>query len=360
MSTILGMHAVSMLSCQAHRSEAACCSWTGQANQSVKSAPPAPKSIFACSLISEMAAAGPEAELGDLIPKKNGMSVIWEYFGFEATDVHQKQVLCKTCRAKVATSSGNTTNLYRHLKNHHGNLHDECMMKKSGEKSSLVTQAHSSKQTTIRASFASVIPYDKSSRRHREITTAITHYIGKDMVSVNMVPKDRFENLLHTLDRRYVISSRTYFNQVAIPQLCAECKEKVVTELKNVEYYATTTDMWSSRTTEPYLSLTVHFVNDNFELKSRCRQTAYFPTDHTGENIALGLRECLSSWGLNEEEQMCITTDNAANVIKAVELNQWTRLKCFGHRLHLAIGKCKSVCLCECLFVKLFIHTDLI
>ncbi|KAL1274368.1 hypothetical protein QQF64_027182 [Cirrhinus molitorella] len=33
----------------------------------------------------------------------------------------------------------------------------------------------------------------------------------------------------------------------------------------------------------------------------------------------------------------CITTDNAANVIKAVELNEWTRLQCFVHRLHLAI-----------------------
>ena len=90
---------------------------------------------------------------------------------------------------------------------------------------------------------------------------------------------------------------------------------------------------------EPYLSLTVHFLNDNFELKSRCLKTAYFPTDHTGENIALGLRECLSNWGLKEEDQTCITTDNAAYLIKAMELNQWTRLQCFGHRLQLAIGK---------------------
>lgn len=37
------------------------------------------------------------------------------------------------------------------------------------------------------------------------------------------------------LDRRYMIPSRIYFSQVAIPQLYAECKEKVVTELKNVE-----------------------------------------------------------------------------------------------------------------------------
>jgi len=43
-----------------------------------------------------------------------------------------------------------------------------------------------------------------------------------------------------------------------------------------VEYYATTTDMWSSRTTEPYLSLTVHFVNDNFDTDHRIFFALYF------------------------------------------------------------------------------------
>ncbi|KAL2102614.1 hypothetical protein ACEWY4_001782 [Coilia grayii] len=282
-----------------------------------------------------MASAGEEAESGILVPKRNSTSVIWQYFGFSAADEHQTRVLCKTCRAKIATSNGNTTNLYRHHRVHHVNLHDECIAKKSTE--TFAGSDSCAKQTTIAAAFASVTPYDRSSRRHKEITSAVTHYIAKDMVPVNTVTKDSFKSLLRTMDRRYVFPSRTYFNQVAIPNLYTECKDKVLKGLENVEYYATTTDMWSSRTTEPYMSLTVHFVNGNFELKSRCLQTAYFPTDHTGENIAMGLKDCLSSWGLKEEAQTCITTDNATNMIKAMELNQWTRLQCFGHRLHLAI-----------------------
>ncbi|XP_056433869.1 E3 SUMO-protein ligase ZBED1-like [Gadus chalcogrammus] len=58
-----------------------------------------------------------------------------------------------------------------------------------------------------------------------------------------------------------------------------------------------------------------------------------------GDAIAQGLRESLESWGLKEESQVCITTDNGANVVKAVALNDWTRLQCFGHRLHLAIER---------------------
>lgn len=151
-----------------------------------------------------------------------------------------------------------------------------------------------------------------------------------------------------TLDKRYAIPSRTYFNQVALPELYWEWKKTIEAELKNVEYYATTTDLWSIRTTEPYPSLTVHFINDDFQLQSRCLQMAYFPIDHTGENIA-GLRERLSSWCLKEEDQTCITTDNGSNVIKAVELNQWTRLQCFGHRLHLAIGKRRPLSIAVCM-----------
>ncbi len=31
-----------------------------------------------------------EASLGELISKKNSMSVIWDYFGFEVTDTEKK------------------------------------------------------------------------------------------------------------------------------------------------------------------------------------------------------------------------------------------------------------------------------
>lgn len=43
-------------------------------------------------------------------------SVVWEYFGFETTDVQQK-VLYKVCRWIVATSQDKTTNLYQNFRN---------------------------------------------------------------------------------------------------------------------------------------------------------------------------------------------------------------------------------------------------
>ncbi|XP_078017006.1 E3 SUMO-protein ligase ZBED1-like [Epinephelus lanceolatus] len=133
--------------------------------------------------------------------------------------------------------------------------------------------------------------------------------------------------------------SRKHFSQVVLPGLYDECRAKVEEEIHTVMYYATTTDMWSSRTTHPYMALTIHFVDKDWNLRSRCLQTSYFPDDHMAEMLARGLREALESWGLHEDRLVCVTTDNATNNILALQLNDWTRLQCFGHRLHLAIGR---------------------
>ncbi|KAL3972557.1 cathepsin X [Sarotherodon galilaeus] len=55
--------------------------------------------------------------------------------------------------------------------------------------------------------------------------------------------------------------------------------------------------------------------------------------------IARGLREALESWGLHEDRLVCVTTDNAANNTLALQLNEWTRLQCFGH----PVGVCKRL-----------------
>ena len=41
---------------------------------------------------------------------------------------------------------------------------------------------------------------------------------------------------------------------------------------------------------KPYSYLSVHLIDDKLLFKMCCLQTAYFRADHTGENIADGLR----------------------------------------------------------------------
>jgi len=46
------------------------------------------------------------------------------------------------------------------------------------------------------------------------------------------------------------------------------------------------------------MGFTVHYIDDTWEIQSKCLQTLYFPESHTGENLSEGLRETLKLWGL--------------------------------------------------------------
>ncbi|XP_049337568.1 E3 SUMO-protein ligase ZBED1-like [Astyanax mexicanus] len=297
---------------------------------------------------SESEEEGEPSALDDIVPKKGRTtSNIWKWFGYLKSDQAQLSPKCRICRRAVQTKTGNTTNLFHHLKKYHPVEYTESVNIRSGAASQPLSHGTSQpsssgvspKQQSIVATFASITPYETKTKRHQEITKAVTYFMAKDMMPLSTVEKEGFKNLVKVLDSRYQLPGRKYFSQTALPLLYEECRAKLEAELKLVRHFATTADMWSSRTSEPYLSLTVHYIDEEWNLQNRCLQTAFVPEDHTAEIISHALEDALASWGLREERQVCITTDNGANIAKAVSLKKWTRLQCFGHRLHLAIER---------------------
>lgn len=132
-------------------------------------------------------------------------------------------------------------------------------------------------------------------------------------------------------------------HKTCLPELYTEWQRCPDNEIPNAAFFFTTTDLWSSRTTEPYISLTIHYIDDNWKLQSQFLQTSYFPDDQTVEIIAAWLREALSSWGLKELRQVCRTTDSGSNMVKALELKKQTSPGNSGYRLYIAIGKFQNV-----------------
>lgn len=257
-----------------------------------------------------------------LIPKKgNVSSVIWNWFGFVASDTEQTAPRCKVCLA-VATKGSCTTNLLQHLKQRHAAEWERCCsLRKEQDRGSPSTAT--TKQPSVLETFTNCIPYDKKGARWKAITDAVAMYIAKDMVPIYTVEKPGFIHLLKVLDPRYVLPSRKYFSDVALPQLYNSTHQRIAAELDGVLFYSATTDLWSSRVMQPYLSLTLHFINDDWTLRSVCLQTAYFHDEHKGEIIAQGLKDALSSWNLPEDRPTCMTTDSGTNMLKALRDNGW-------------------------------------
>ncbi|XP_013880075.1 zinc finger BED domain-containing protein 1 [Austrofundulus limnaeus] len=285
----------------------------------------------------ESESTGEDTEEHLVSKKKNNGSLIWRWFGFKTTDEQQKDVICRECRKQVPTKSSSTTNLFHHLKQRHKKEYEECVKLRAAAQTVNSSQPPAPKQTTLQNAYTCAVPYERKSEKWRMITKAVAHHIAKDMVPLSTVEQHGFIQLLKVLDRRYELPSRNYFAREVLPQMYTEVRERLANQLPKLSHFALTTDMWSSRTCEPYLSVTIHFIED-WELKSACLQTSYFPQDHTGEHIAEALQDVLTNWKLNPAALVAVTTDNGANVVKAVQLNKWQRMQCFGHRLHLAIG----------------------
>ncbi|KAK7938916.1 hypothetical protein WMY93_002242 [Mugilogobius chulae] len=223
----------------------------------------------------------------EFVPKKGATSVIWSWFGFRPSDLEQNIVFCKTCRRTVVAKGGNTSNLFHHLKQKHNSEYSKAVKARDEASADVVVKPKKLAQKTIDAALTSGTPYEKGSRRWRDLTSAVTRCLARDMMPIQSVERDGFTKMLTTFDSRYKLPPKKYFSKVALPALYEEVRSE----------------------------------------------------DHTGQNIAKGFKEFLTSWDLQEEKQVCVTTDSGANVVKAIALNNWTRISCFGHRLHIAIER---------------------
>ena len=158
------------------------------------------------------------------------------------------------CLKAVSTKGSSTTNLFQNLKQRHAAEWEVCVSQRNEQDSSSNTPAK--KQTTVLERFSKCIPYDKKGPQCKAITDAVAKYIAKDMVPIYTVEKPGFIDMLKVIDPRYVLPSRKYFAEVALPRLYNGTREKIARELEGVSFYSAITDLWSSRTMHPYMSLT--------------------------------------------------------------------------------------------------------
>jgi len=89
-----------------------------------------------------------------------------------------------------------------------------------------------------------------------------------------------------------------------------------------------------ARSSIPYLSYTIHYIDKEWNLQSKCLSTF-----QRHENLKEALISALSHWGLDPEKQTCITTDSGSNIKLACQLLEWECLSCFGHNLELSVNK---------------------
>ena len=123
-------------------------------------------------------------------------------------------------------------------------------------------------------------------------------------------------------------------------QLYNETATKLKGIINDVDSCAITHDGWTSIATESFGTVTLHYIDSNWDLFNVVLQTRKVVGRHTADAIQSQLSTAQVEWGFPEPIATC---DNAANEVKAFRQLGWTQLSCMGHNINLAVKAALSV-----------------
>lgn len=315
----------------------------------------------------------------------NKKSIVWKYY--EKND--EKTARCKLCQ-KIVKTAGNTSNAMAHIKNIHKAVYLEIFQNKNTaavtkyldsdfsnsilctskqddiviskppvnehqlsistsspmDTSEISTNNSQSDQKmdydrelpfkrqaqrSIESSFGAIYAYTSTGDKTRRINNAIIFMICKDNHPFSLVENEGFKNLLKVTAPHYKIPSRT-----SVTRWLDEKYDALSTVMKNklccVEDLTLTSDIWSDLQMRSYLGVTAHF-GIGIEYHSITLGVYHLDERHTSEYIAQMLTKTCEEWGLCTDQVTAVVTDNAANMVKAVEIAFGK--KSISHALHI-------------------------
>jgi len=114
---------------------------------------------------------------------------------------------------------------------------------------------------------------------------------------VSRVDGAGFKQLMSYLEPGYKVPSCSHITSICCKKFDA-MKEQLLATLATVQYVAVTTDIWTSRAMQAFITVTVHFLTDCWKMESNVLQTQEMPERHTGvhisERLLIVIKACIA------------------------------------------------------------------
>lgn len=292
-----------------------------------------------------------------MAPKK--VSGVWKCF----EKVDGDKIKCKNCDS-VFKDFKNTTNLLKHLKKTHPIIYSTHIDNSSttpapsdsnllGETSGSggATPLNEDKNANLSQSIADgetppprkrqlqmTFPSKQALKMNsKNVDKALMRMVCIDFQPLQVVENIGFQEYTRVLNPIYELPSRKILSEKLIPEQYSTAKKATQEMLKAIDYISLTTDLWTSDSSKSYMTLTIHFINED-KFKSLTLSTREVKDAHTSENLAREMKDILETeWNILDKI-ICVTTDNAANIKKAVvDILQKRHHSCAAHTLNLVV-----------------------
>jgi len=163
---------------------------------------------------------------------------------------------------------------------------------------------------------------DSDMQRRAEMDMAIYFVTGN--LPFNHIESKAFRRFMKARDPKVTVKSRSSLVKTTIPLLernLAEARTKLLDEhLEKIPGAAFTSDIWSSRGQNSYLSVTMHFIDNRWTLHNLvmgCRHLEQ--PSHTGDLIRQKVESVLEEIPVPVSANISFTTDGASSMVKAMK-----------------------------------------
>jgi len=179
------------------------------------------------------------------------------------------------CSAEYSKSTGNST-LATHLANNHG-IHQDSNAGSNDETESATSPKN------LKKNFAD----------QERLNDFFIEFIVSNIQSFSLADDIKFRKFICALNPKYILPDRkTVREKIKIKY---EAKKK---EIKNRlsklrSKINMTTDIWTSFKKDPFISVTCHFVDEEWKLRSFLLDVFYFPHPHDGSFCLEALHDVL-------------------------------------------------------------------
>jgi hypothetical protein len=263
-----------------------------------------------------------------LIDNTTAKSPYWKHFSYAVVNgtVDKAIGICKICQARVKHSR-NTTNLKHHLETWHLEILTGEPNAKTADSPKLVATSHTVQPSNNRGFIAST--------KTERINNMLTMYLIKGLHPISTIDNLYFRALMFECESRYIPPSQDYFLRVKIPELYSDSKAALTTDIVKTEKVCITVEQWQAKSSQLYVTLTAHYINDKWELKSKVLQTDLISEDSSAENIASIVKQAFVEWTVPEEYGISAVTDNTGHVTEVMTiLNCQPIVSCLAYTIN--------------------------
>ena len=109
--------------------------------------------------------------------------------------------------------------------------------------------------------------YQPTSKEATTLNRAVAEFICLDQIPIYTVEKLGFKELVKKWNCKYELPGRNFSMYKEIPRLYTETREAVVEQLSGPnKYFSCTTDLWTSRVLDAYMTITVQMITESWEM----------------------------------------------------------------------------------------------